>query len=212
MALNKEQQQVYKWLSAVLGYQGFADAYRGAVLLLCSKQAGYVTFVSHAGRDFMNILASEVAGIKLGSRVDYVKQINNIQNEWQYEWRKTDVLIQDVDERGHYIPTSVCLLISTLIDEHKAGQERDGEKATLFFSTFLDYSEKEAIPKNFLGEWKSAKKWFEKHTHLRGETYHENMDEELAMHFACLHNYLHIAASSQYDRLKGLNEILGATN
>ncbi len=37
-------------------------------------------------------------------------------------------------------------------------------------------------------------------------------DNDLVNHFNCLDGYLYIAASSQYDRLKDLNEILDATN
>ena len=42
----------------------FADAYKGAALLINQRPAGYVSFVAHAGRDLMNRLASTVAGIK----------------------------------------------------------------------------------------------------------------------------------------------------
>jgi len=212
MAMNKEQQRVYEWLN-YLSLTVFAEAYRGAAILLTQKPAGYISFVAHAGRDLMNYLASENSGIKSGSgRVDYVDHVNGLQIVWQEKWRFTDELSSDVAEKGHLIPVDVCEKISRLIDDHKSGQDRDADKAALFFSEFLEYSDKDKIPNNFLSEWKAAKRWFAGHAHLRAKPFRPALDSELEKHFKCLDNYLYIAASSQYERLKDLNEILDATN
>ena len=213
MALTEEQQKVYVWLNEGISKPGFAEAYKGAITLLNEKPAGYIPFVCHAGRDFMNVLASEVAGIKTGTgRVDYVGHINGLQSVWQDNWRFADALSPEEGERGHLIPIDVCEKISTLIDAHKSGQDRDADKAALFFSEFLDYSDKDKIPPNFLAEWKSAKKWFQGHAHLRAKAFRPETEGELEKHFQCLHGYLTIAATSQYERLTDLNEILDATN
>ena len=110
------------------------------------------------------------------------------------------------------IPVEVCQKVSTLIEEHKSGRMRSSEANGLFFSTFLDYSDLAKIPGNFLSEWKEAKNWFLQHAHLREKPFKEGTDDNLTKHFSCLDGYLYIAASSQYDRLKELNEILDATN
>ncbi|WP_155523970.1 hypothetical protein [Nodosilinea nodulosa] len=68
--LNKEQQRVYDWLNHDLALPVFAEAYKGASILIDQKPAGYVSFVAHAGRDLMNRLASTVKGIK-SERVQY---------------------------------------------------------------------------------------------------------------------------------------------
>lgn len=213
MALNAEQQRVYEWLNAELSMPVFAEAYRGAVTLINNKPAGYISFVSHAGRDLMNSLATEISGIRTGSgRVDYVKHVNGLQIVWQDKWRFADDLSPEGNESGHLIPIDVCEKISSLIAEHKSGQDRDTDKAALFFSEFLEYSDKDKIPPNFLAEWKSAKRWFQGHVHLRAKPFRPETEDELEEHFKCLDGYLYIAASSQYERLKDLNEILDATN
>lgn len=213
MELNDEQQIVHEWLNNQLRVPVFAEAYKGAALFLSQKPAGYVSFIAHAGRDLMNHLASEISGIKSGAgRVDYVSHINGLQIDWQDKWRFTDVLSQEVAERGHHIPIEVCRKISILIEDHKSGQERDADKTSLFFSVFLDYPDKDKIPSNFLSEWKAAKKWFAAHAHLRSEVFSAETDDHLVKHFNCLGSYLYIAASSQYERLKDLDEILEATN
>ena len=209
--LNSEQQSVYDWLHDDLSLPVFAEAYKGAAILMDQKPAGYVSFVAHTGRDLMNRLASTVAGIK-SERVQYHQHIDKLQGEWREEWRLSEDLSPEVTQKGHLIPIEVCQRISTLIDEHKSGRVRSSEADGLFFSTFLDYSDKGKIPSNFLSEWKAAKGWFLGHAHLRDKPFRAETDNDLVKHFKCLDGYLYIAASSQYDRLKDLNEILDATN
>lgn len=211
MMLNQEQQRVYDWLNDDLNLPVFAEAYKGAVTLVNQKSAGYVSFVAHAGRDLMNGLASTVAGIKAG-RVQYQQHIDDLQSHWRDEWRSSNELSQDIAEQGHRIPVSVCQKISTLIDEHKSGRIRSSQADGLFFSTFLDYADRDKIPRNFLSEWRAAKDWFLRHAHLRAQPFGAETSNDLLKHFNCLEQYLHIAASSQYDRLRVLNEILDATN
>jgi len=211
MALNKEQQRVYEWLNDDLSLPVFAEAYRGATILLSQKPAGYISFVAHAGRDLMNRLASTVAGIK-SDRVQYQQHIDKLQSDWLDEWRVSGDLSQEVVEKGHLIPVVVCQKITDLIDDHKSGRLRSSEADGLFFSTFLDYSDRDKIPGNFLAEWKAAKSWFLSHAHLREKSFHKETDGDLVKHFNSLDGYLYIAASSQHERLKALNEILDATN
>jgi len=211
MALNEEQQRVYEWLNVELRLPVFAEAYKGAIILLSQKPAGYISFVAHVGRDLMNGLASTVAGVK-SERVQYQQHIDKLQDVWRAEWGFSDDLSPEAVEKGHFIPIQVCQRISTLIEEHKSGRMRSSEADGLFFSTFLDYSDKKKIPGNFLSEWKSAKDWFLGHVHLRKKSFRAETDGDLAKHFNCLDSYLYIAASSQYQRLKALNEILDATN
>jgi hypothetical protein len=61
-------------------------------------------------------------------------------------------------------------------------------------------------------EWKQAKKWFRSHAHLRDSYFNSETDDELEKYFNCLESYLYIAASSHYERLKSLDEILDTTN
>lgn len=209
--LTKEQQRVFEWLNDDLSLPVFAEAYKGAALLINQKPAGYVSFVAHTGRDLMNRLASTVAGIK-SERVQYQQHIDKLQGDWQDEWRLSDDLSPEAVEKGHLIPFEVCRRISILIDEHKSGRMRSMEANGLFFSTFLDYSDKDKVPGNLLSEWTAAKDWFLRHAHLREKCFRAETDCDLVKHFKCLDGYLYIAASSQYERLKALNEILDATN
>lgn len=209
--LNTEQKRVFEWLNHDLSLPVFAEAYKGAAILIKQRPAGYVSFVAHAGRDLMNRLASTVAGIKSG-RVQYENHIDRLQDDWREEWRFSNEIAPEVAEQGHLIPVGVCQKISTLIDEHKSGRMRSSEADGLFFSTFLEYSDKDKVPSNFLLEWRATKDWFLGHAHLRDKPFRADTESDLVRHFNCLDGYLYIAASSQYDRLRDLNEILDATN
>lgn len=213
MELNDQQKKVYEWLNDVLRMPVFAEAYMGAAIFINQKPAGYISFVAHAGRDLMNNLASEFSGINSGAgRVDYVKHVDGLQIDWQDKWNVSDDLVPEGIKLSHSIPIDVCQKISAMIEDHKSGKERDEDKAARFFSLFLDYSDKDKIPSNILSEWKAAKKWFQGHTHLRKGNFKVETDRDLTMHFRCLEGFLYIAASSQYERLRSLNEILDATN
>lgn len=211
MVLNKEQQRVYEWLNDDLSLPVFAEAYKGSVLFIQHKPPGYITFVAHTGRDMMNGLAATVQGVDR-KQVQYVQLVNNFQDDWLDEWRCGNELLTDENINSHSIPANVCQKISTLIGEHKSGRKRSADTSGLFFSTFLDYSDMEKIPGNFLSEWEAAKAWFFRHAHLRDKPFRAETDNDLVKHFNCLDGYLYIAACSQYDRLKDLNEILDATN
>lgn len=211
MTLDIEQQRVYDWLKLELSLPVFGNAYKGAILFLNQKPDGYITFVSHAGRDLMNILASTIVGIEKG-RVQYPELVDEIQAVWQNEWRDPGIKKSDDEESGHLIPFKACQKVSDLIEKHKSGRARSSEGDSLFFSTFLDYSDKDRIPGNFLKDWASAKRWFVGHAHLREVDFSEDAKKELAKHFANLHSFLYVAASSQYERIRELNEILEDTN
>ena len=97
-ALNTEQTRVYEWLNSDLSLPVFAEAYKGAAVLLSQKPAGYISFVAHTGRDLMNRLASTVAGIK-SDRVQYQQHIDKLQSDWRDEWRFSDDLSPEVVEK-----------------------------------------------------------------------------------------------------------------
>ena len=83
--LTEKQQTVFDWLNDNLELPVYAQAYKGALDLLNKKSAGYITFVSHAGRDLMNLLASAVKGIKR-QQVQYFQLVNAFKDDWKNEW------------------------------------------------------------------------------------------------------------------------------
>ena len=211
MTLTKEQRNVFNWLKDKLQLPVFAEIYKGALHLLNEKPPGYITFVAHAGRDLMNRLAATVSGVKAG-KVQYEQHVDGFQDEWKNEWGAKGFNKISTTENGHLIPYDTCQKVKNLIDEHKKGRLRSSEADNLFFATFLAYEDREKIPQNFIKEWKAAKKWFMAHTHLRKGGFDGDTPSEVVRHFQTLDGLLHVAASSEFKRIKGIHEILEETN
>ena len=209
ITLSTEQQTVFNWLNGELELPVYAEAYKGALELLEKKSPGYITFVSHAGRDLMNSLAQLGTGRE---QVQYANRLDGLQDDWEDEWGRAGVDIIDNPENGHLIPYEVCEQIQDLIDEHKAGRLRPSEAVVLFFSNFLDYAYEEEIPRNLLTEWKSTREWFVAHAHLRDSAFEIEVSTEVERHFQILDDLLYNAASSELERIRSINEILEETN
>ena len=209
--LNDNQQRVFDWLNDKLQLPVFAEGYKGALQFINDQSPGYITFVAHAGRDLMNTLAKTVSGISF-SRFQYEQHLDRLQNEWKEEWGAKGFNLMDNTENGHLIPFKTCQKIKKLLEEYKRVQLRVTDKDELFFTTFLAYEDKEQIPSNFWQAWIAARKWFVEHAHLREGEFSNNTRHEIVEHFKTLDDLLYVAASSEYERIKNLHEILEETN
>ena len=209
VTLSAEQQTVFNWLNDELEMPVYAEAYKGALNLLDKKSPGYITFVSHAGRDLMNGLARLRTGRE---QVPYPDLVDKLQEDWEDEWGVSRLNEIDDAENGHLIPYAVCEKIQDLIDEHRAGRLRPSEAAVLFFASFLDYAYEEEIPRNLLTEWTNTRRWFMAHAHLRYSAFEMEASTEVERHFQTLDDLLYNAASSEFEQLRSLHEILEATN
>ena len=209
--LSPRQQQIYEWINDKLGLPVYADIFGGAAVFLNQRPPGYVTFVAHAGRDIMNGLARAFRGDER-KRVDYVHHLNNIAPYWDDRWGSLSGFSTTEEPSHHEIPHDICAKLQSLMDDHKRGQDRNEETNEIFFATFLRYDDRKKIPVNFLNEWKNARKWFQGHAHTRKSILGSEVNAQLAKHFQALENFLYVAASSQYQRIRGLDEILDETN
>ena len=238
--LSKRQHTVFNWLNCDLALPVFADAYKGALKFLHIRPPGYITFVSHVGRDLMNELVVTVKKMQSleddanlassakqseGGHADYRKFVNKLQEVWKDAWGSVsmdgDKFQSDFGampnesaclEAAHLIPLETCKKIQDLIDAHRAGHERALNKGALFFTTFLDYAQKEAVPKNLFKEWESARKWFAKYNHLRKGRFDKDESSKVNRHFRMLENLLFVAACGTFERLSEINEVLEETN
>ena len=210
--LTENQQTVYNWINDDLELPAYAEAYKGAIEQLNNKSSGYITFVSHAGRDLMNSLAPTVNGVKR-QQVQYVQLLNDIQDDWKDEWGEEGFNATETnEENGHLIPDGICKKIKKLIEDHKEGRLRSEDIDSSFFTTFLDYPNKESIPENISQEWKRARSWFVGHAHLREDEFSIETYDEVKTHFQNLDNLLYNAAASEIELLRSIHEILDEAN
>ena len=209
--LTQNQQTVYNWINDNLELPVYAETYKGALEQLNKKSSGYITFVSHTGRDIMNGLASDAEGIPR-PRVHYEQHLDKFKDDWKDEWGgKGYDSKEENDENGHLIPNEICEKIKKLVDEHK-GRLRPLDKIGLFFTIYLGYSNKESISENLSKEWAKTKDFFEKHAHLRKKGFSMGAPDEVEKHFMYLDHLLYTAAETDIEQLRSIHEILEEAN
>lgn len=211
MALTPEQQRVLEWLHETLALPVYAEAYKGALFLLEWKPPGFVTFVAHAGREIMNGLGPTISGDQR-SQVQYVQHVNKLQDMWKDEWTGRGFVTSDDPAEGHTIPYDICQAVRDLIEDHKKGRARANQPESIFFGELLDYEDLQRVPPNFIREWTSIKDGFLKFAHLRESDYDEAAAFDIEKHFQTLNGLLYVAASGEFERLRGLHDILEEAN
>ena len=209
--LTEQQQTVYDWINDDLELPVYAEAYRGAIEQLNNKSPGYITFVSHAGRDLMNGLVPASEGIKR-EQVQYVQLVDKFKNDWKDEWGGDGFHPPDNVPAEHLIPNEICKKVKILVDDHKEGRLRSKDIDSSFFTTFLDYPNKENIPENLSQEWRDARGWFIGHAHLRENEFSIETYDEVELHFHNFDNLLYAAAESEIEQLRSIHEILEEAN
>ena len=207
--LTEKQQQIFKWMNDILHLPVYADAYKGAVCMLEKKAPGYVTFVSHTGRDILNSLPQTVAGIT-NSQVQYRYLVNKLQNKWQDKWRGQGLTSSQPDEIGPTIPYDVCEMVTELIKEHEEGRQRSEEKGEFFLNTLLDSSDRDKISN--LEKWKEARDFFVKCAHLREKRFSLETLSQVEEYFKVLDDFLNIAATRAYSQIGSMDAILEQAN
>ena len=208
---TQEQRRVFDWLNSELQLPTYAEAYAGAVYLMKARPPGYINLVAHFGRDLMNGLARTFA-VDVRKQAQYHQLIDDLDGVWRDEWGGRGLTTPDDSEDGYLIPYDACQIVQKLIDERKAARERNKGADVLFFSKFFDYDNHMRPPGNFLQQWKATKDWFLGRTHIPNEPYPDDASSEVRRHFETLHGLLYAAASSTFERLKSINEILEETN
>ncbi|OIP53080.1 MAG: hypothetical protein AUK31_02175 [Fibrobacteres bacterium CG2_30_45_31] len=206
MESSPKENLIYEWLKNDLDMPTYADVFLGAVFQLKKRPSGFVTFVSHAGRDIMNGVATSKIGIKR-EQTQYKGVLDEIQTDWPFDLQENRQVEVD-GESGYLISRKCYKKLNKLIHEHQAGRVRSSDADDLFFQSFLDYPDKERIPLNFKNEWATTKAWFLAHTHLNGGSFSQVEMDECADRFGILENFLYIAASSQFERLKSFKIVL----
>ena len=209
--LDERQRLIFDWIIDTYQLPVFASAYAGAICLLRNECPGYVTFVAHVGRDFINLFAPAARGIT-SSRVEYKEIVDRLDKEWVRGHP-----LQGIEEvtsivQGEVVSKSTHETISELIEKHRAGTARSENKIELFFTTFLDYNAAPDIPPNVAELLGRARGWFLKHAHCRKDDFSSNVDAEVRIHFNVLEDLLEAAARSQHDHMVEINEILEEAN
>lgn len=203
--MTKRQERIYKWISKTLNRPKHAEIFKILAHLVKKRTPEAALLACHAGRDLMNRLANDVAGLE-SKRFDYKNQINELSGMWQKEGGNFSA--DPVPENGRNVSPEVCNKIDELIKKNEEATYRSESKGYLFFIEFFDYQNRHIVPQDVYKRWKSTKDFFESRAHIGGDTSSKEFKEELVKNFKELEELFHIAASSQYERMRKLKVIL----
>lgn len=159
----------------------------------------------------MNSLGPTIAGIER-PQVQYVQLVDELQHVWEVACEdKSSFLGSDIANECSFSP-QVCRTVTKLIDQHAAGRDRSNRADAQFFDNCLDYEDISRVPPSLLQDWKEARERFLKSAHIRSTPLSNEAPSQIEESFKVLHSLLYVAASSAFDRLKEINEILEEAN
>jgi len=217
---DAQRERIYIWLRD-RGGPGFAEAFKGAAMLMHSKPPAYVRFVCHALRDITNGIPAVIAK-QDRKRVQYPQFVDEILAQWTKESLPrgpilaADVTVeQQVNGRFEKAIISVELveMIATLLNEHEQGRAR-GKGNPL---SFLEASIPESAGRPDLLAIPSAQ-WKTLHTdalhgvHENGEGYDAGDETSCAELFTRFESLLSSLAGSYHVSLEKIDAILDEAN
>ena len=146
-------------------------------------------------------------------QTQYVNRLEKIVPMWESQWGAPKGFSDTEQPSHHELPYQLCVELKSLVDDHKQGRIRNEGTNELFFSTFLNYRDKDDIPNYYIDDWKGARETFLHYAHIQDQDISEEAQAKIKTSFQHLVRLLDKAATgNQYDRIRGFDEILEETN
>lgn len=217
---GEQRERIYSWLRDQ-GGPGFAEAFKGAAMLMQTKPPAYVRFVCHAVRDITNGLPAAIAKQKR-QQVQYQELVGEILAQWTTERlprgpiASADVALeQQVSGRFDDVTISAALVekIATLLNEHEQGRARGKDNPLTFLEASIPESAGRpdllALPRN---QWKAVHADAQHDAHENGRGCDADDEAACAELFARFEALLGSLAGSYYLSLEEIDAILVEAN
>jgi|GEM_PF-6221355 len=217
---DAQRERIYSWLRDQ-GGRGFAEAFKGAALLMHLKPPAYVRFVCHALRDITNGLPAVIAKTER-KQVQYHQLMDQILAQWTIERLPrgpiaiTNVALeQQVSGRFEEVTISAALVekFATLVNEHEQGRARGKENPLSFLETSIPEIAGRAdlleIPR---AQWKALQADAQQDAHENGNGCSVEDEAACANLFARFESLLASIAGSYYLSLENIDAILEEAN
>ena len=214
-----ERIQIRRWLTE-RGAPSFAELYEGAVTLLHTKPPAYVRFVAHAVRDIINGLPAQITGSER-RREQYESLVDNLMEAWDRERLPRSLTIsapqaEKVDGEplpGVRLSRRLTKLILRVFDEREQGKVRRENNPYIFFEVCApENRERRDLLRPLVAEWVVLHREFQQLTHESGDRDIVADSARLEAIFPRFENALQAFASSFYDSIRNLDEILDQAN
>lgn len=217
---GEQRERIYSWLRDQ-GGPGFAEAFKGAALLMQTKPPAYVRFVCHALRDITNGLPAAIAKQRR-PQVQYHDLVGEILAQWTTDRLPRGpieganvALEQQVSGRFDDVTISATLVekIATLLNEHERGRARGKDNPLTFLEASIPESAGRpdllALPRN---QWKAVQADAQHDAHENGRGCDADDEAACAELFARFEALLGSLAGSYYLSLEGIDAILVEAN
>ena len=217
---DAQRARIYSWLGDQGGV-GFAEAFKGAAMVMHSKPSAYVRFVCHAIRDITNGLPAMIAK-QQRKQVQYQQLVSGIFAQWETEklprspiTTANAVLEERVSGRFTDVTISAELVekIGTLLNEHEQGRARGKENPLTFLEASIPESAGRpdllAIPR---AQWKALHDDAQDDAHENGHGCNAEDEADCANLFSRFETLLSSLAGSYYRSLENLDAILEEAN
>lgn len=217
---DAQRERIYSWLRDQ-GGAGFAEAYKGAVILMHSQSPAYVRFVCHALRDITNGLPAAIAKQKR-KQVQYPELVGEILAQWTTEKLPRGpiavasmALEEQVSGRFAEVTISAELVerIAALLNEHEQGRARGKGNPLTFLEASIPESAGRpdllAIPR---AQWKALHGEAQHDAHENGHGCDADKEAACANLFNRFETMLSSLAGSYYHSLENIDAILDEAN
>jgi hypothetical protein len=215
-----QRERIYSWLRDQGGL-GFAEAFKGAAMLMHSKPPAYVRFVCHALRDIANGIPAAITKQER-KQVQYHQLMDGVLAQWTIERLPrgpiavTNVAVeQQVSGRFEEVTISAELVekIATLLNEHEQGRARGKENPLGFLEASIPESAGRpdllAIPRT---QWRALHDDAQHDAHENGHGCNADDEATCANLFTRFESLLGSLAGSYYLSLENIDAILDQAN
>lgn len=193
-----------------------AELYRGAVVLLETRQPGHVRFIAHTVRDIRNILPQAVAGVKGPGRLEYPARVQAVKEAWE----KAGLIPADLSGKGHpslsaslSVPRTASKPLFKLFRDHEAtSTKRVATARQLFLGVVPENADHIGTLEPVVQHWLTVTEWFMRRAHDDGRCDAECAREELVHQFDMFERSLMSIVRGFYPAIEELDEILEDAN
>ncbi|MEY2485955.1 MAG: hypothetical protein QOH39_1603 [Verrucomicrobiota bacterium] len=217
---DAQRERIYSWLRDQGGL-GFADAFKGAAILMHSKPPAYVRFVCHAVRDITNGLPAVIANQER-KQVQYHQLMDEILAQWTSERLPrgpiavTNVALEhQISGRFEEITISAELVekFATLLNEHEQGRARGkGNPLSFLEASIPEIAGRADLLEIPRAQWKALQADAHHDAHENGNGCSADDEAACANLFARFESLLGSLAGSYYLSLENIDAILDEAN
>jgi hypothetical protein len=207
--MNNGKKRIAKWLDEqdlALG-----ELYDGAIRMIQDRNfPGRLRFICHAVREIRNRLPEAIAGKSTLGRLDYSQKVEELAKACERAGLGSVRVVEEDEQRAEQtIPKELVVLISDLIAEHKAVQNRKLENTKrLIIALEPENKNLQTSLVPIIKRWIEETDWFVERAHIGRDI----LEDDLVTHFEGFESGLLSLVGYFYQGLEEIEQIVEKIN